>query len=75
MADDEFQRFFHINKETLRSLTTFLNPARRSYRGGREQICPTKMVAVAVCFFRMSNSIQTTEQFVWHDRKLLHSSY
>ena len=50
MADDEFRRFFHINKETLHSLTTFLNPARRSYRGGREQICPTKMVAVAVCF-------------------------
>ena len=68
MEDDEFRRFFRMNKETLRSLTNFLNPARRSYQGGRQQIGPAKMVAVAVLFLgsqcpckQLSNMLGMTE--------------
>ena len=39
-----------MNKDTLRSLTNFLNPTTRDYPGGRQQIGPAKMVAVAVSF-------------------------
>ena len=68
MEDDEFRRFFRMNKETLRSLTNFLNPARRSYQGGRQQIGPAKMVAVALLFLgsqcpckQLSNMLGMTE--------------
>ena len=50
MENDDFRRFFRMHKETLRSLTNFLNPECREYQGGRKQIAPSKMVAVTVCF-------------------------
>ena len=57
-----------MNKETLRSLTNYLRPTRRSYQGGREQIGPAKMVAVAVAFLgsqspckQLSNMFGMTE--------------
>ena len=50
LEDDEFRRFFRIHKDTLRSLTNFLNPERRLYRGGHEKISPAQMVAVTVSF-------------------------
>ena len=39
-----------MHKDTLRSLTNFLNPERRQYRGGHEKISPAKMVAVTLSF-------------------------
>ena len=50
LEDDEFRRFYRMNADTLRALIAFLNPERRSYQGGREQISPAKMVAITVAF-------------------------
>ena len=68
MENDEFRRFFRMNKETLQSLTNYLRPIRRSYQGGHEQISPAKMVAVTVAFLgsqspckQLSNMFSMTE--------------
>ena len=50
LEDDEFQRFFRMNTDTLRALTGFLSPQQRLYQGGRQQVCPSKMVAVTVAY-------------------------
>ena len=50
MENDDFRRFFRMNKETLQSLTNYLRPIKRTYQGGHDQICAAKMVAVAVSF-------------------------
>ena len=50
LEDDDFRHFFRMNHKTLRALTNFLKPVMRSYQGGCEQIVPSKMVAVTVCF-------------------------
>ena len=50
LEDDEFQRYFRMNKETLLSLCNFLQPKQRLYRGGREQVSARKCVAITVCF-------------------------
>ena len=50
LEDDEFRRFYRMNADTLRALIGFINPQRRSYQGGREQISPAKMVAITVAF-------------------------
>ena len=50
LEDDEFRRFFRMNKSTLRALTAFLNPERRCYKGGRVQVNPAKMVAATVAY-------------------------
>ena len=50
LEDDEFRRFFRMNKGTLRALTSFLEPERRVYQGGREQVFPSKMVAMTTAF-------------------------
>ena len=50
IEDDEFRRYFRMNRETLKSLTKFLNPRRRIYQGGRKQVEPEKMVAMTCCF-------------------------
>ena len=39
-----------MNKNTLRALTSFLEPERRLYQGGREQVFPSKMVAMTTAF-------------------------
>ena len=39
-----------MNKDTLRALTSFIEPQRRIYQGGREQVFPSKMVAVTTAF-------------------------
>ena len=62
MENDEFRRIFRMNKETLRSLTNFLNPTTRAYQGGRKQIGPAKMVAIAVSFLG--------SQSPWNHREL-----
>ena len=50
LEDDEFRRYFRMNKETLLSLCDYLNPKRRSYQGGHEQVNGRKAVAMTVCF-------------------------
>ena len=50
LEDDEFRRFYRMNKQTLRALTGFLKPVTRVYQGGREQVSPSKMVAITVAF-------------------------
>ena len=50
LCDDEFRRYFRMNKETLKSLFMFLKPKRRAYQGGREQISGKKAVAMTVAF-------------------------
>ena len=50
LEDDIFRHFFHMNHQTLRASTSFLKPVTRLYQGGHEQIVPSKMVAVTVCF-------------------------
>ena len=39
-----------MNADTLRALTSFLKPRWRLYQGGREQVSPSKMVAVTVAY-------------------------
>ena len=43
LADDEFCRFYHMERTTLASLTSFLNPQVRVYQGGRVQLRPHKI--------------------------------
>ena len=50
LENDEFRRYFRMNKETLLSLCDYLQPKQRNYHGGREQITARKCVAVTVCF-------------------------
>ena len=50
LEDDEFRRYFRMNKQTLLSLCDYLNPKRRCYQGGREQVNGRKAVAMIVCF-------------------------
>ena len=50
MEDDDFRRFFRMNKNTLKALVNFLKPERRCYQGGRVQIEPSKSVAVTTSY-------------------------
>ena len=50
LDNDDFRRYFRMNKETLLSLCDFLQPKQRSYQGGREQVSGRKSVAITVCF-------------------------
>ena len=50
LGDDDFRRYFRMNKTTFESLRLFLNPVTRSYRGGRVQIEPAKAVAMTLCY-------------------------
>ena len=48
--DDDFRRFYQMDRSTFRVLTGFLNPKSRTYQGGRVQVGPHKMVAVTLCY-------------------------
>ena len=50
MEDDDFRRYFRMNKDTFRSLVIFLRPARRLYQGGCEQVGQAKSVAMTLCY-------------------------
>ena len=50
MVDEDFRRYFHMNATTLRSLCQFVKAKRRSYQGGREEISPSKAVAMTLAF-------------------------
>ena len=50
LEDEDFRRYFRMNKQTLLSLCDYLSPKRRSYQGGRCQVNARKAVAMTVCF-------------------------
>ena len=50
LEDDEFRRFYRMDKSTFRALTSFLNPKTRRYQGGPLQVRPHKMVAMTLFF-------------------------
>ena len=50
LEDDEFRRYYRMDKCTFRALTSFLDPRKRNYQGGRIQVRPHKMVAMTLFF-------------------------
>ena len=50
LADDDFRRYYHMNRGTLTALKTFLNPTTRTYQGGRVQVSGHKMVGMTMFF-------------------------
>ena len=50
LYDDDFRRYYRMNRETLLTLTKYLSPGRRNYPGGRDEIDPYKMVAMTCSF-------------------------
>ena len=50
LEDDEFRRFYRMDKSTFTALTSFLNPKKRQYRGGCLQVRPHKMVVMTLFF-------------------------
>ena len=48
LEDDEFRRFYRMDKSTFRALMSFLNPKTRQYQGGHLQVRPHKMVAMTL---------------------------
>ena len=50
LHDDEFRRFYRMDKSTFRALTSFLNPQTRSHQGGRVQVSPHKMVGITLFY-------------------------
>ena len=50
LEDDEFRRYYRMDKGTLHALTSYLNPKTRTYQGGCVQVQPHKMVAMTVCY-------------------------
>ena len=50
LHDDDFRRYYRMNRETLITLTKYLSPEKRSYQGGREQLDPIKMIAMTCSF-------------------------
>ena len=50
LADDEFHRFYRMDRATLASLTSFLNPEVRNYQGGRLQVKPHKVVGMTLFY-------------------------
>ena len=39
-----------MDRATFEALKTFLNPAVHTYQGGREQVCPHKMLGMTLFF-------------------------
>ena len=50
LHDDDFRRFYRMDRSTFTALTAFLNPPTCRYQGGRVQVGPHKMVAVTLCY-------------------------
>ena len=50
LPDDDFHRYYRMDRSTLRSLTTFLNPVTCVYQGGRIQVHPHKAVGMTLFF-------------------------
>ena len=50
LEDDDFRRYYRMEKGTFAALVSYLNPKIRKYQGGRQQVPPAKMVAITLCF-------------------------
>ena len=50
LEDDDFRRFYRMEKGTFRALVSYLNPKTRKYQGGRQQVAPHKMVGMTLFF-------------------------
>ena len=50
LADDDFRRYYRMNKSTFTSLKQFLNPPKRVYQGGRVQLDSAKAVGMTLCY-------------------------
>ena len=50
LHDDDFRRFYRMDRSTLSALTQYLNPQARQYQGGRKQVSPHKAVAITLCY-------------------------
>ena len=50
LEDNEFRRYYRMDKCTFQALTSFLNPKTREYQGGWIQVTPQKMVAMTLFF-------------------------
>ena len=50
LEDDEFRRYYRMDKGTFRALTAYLNPHTRDYQGGRVQVKPHKMVGMTLFY-------------------------
>ena len=50
LPDDDFRQYYHMDRSTLRSLTTFLNPVTCVYQGGGVQVHPHKAVGMTLFF-------------------------
>ena len=50
LHDDDFRRYYRMDKATFQALTTYLNPKIRKYQGGRKQVRPHKMVGMTLFF-------------------------
>ena len=48
--DDDFRRFYRMDRSTFKALTAFLEPKTRAYQDGRVQVSPHKMVAITLCY-------------------------
>ena len=73
LHDDEFRRFYRMDKSTFRALTSFLNPVTRNYQGGRVQVAPHKMVGITlfylgskVTYKALSGIFGLSEECVFH---------
>ena len=50
LHDEDFRRYYRMDKATFQALTTYLNPKIRKYQGGRKQVRPHKMVGMTLFF-------------------------
>ena len=50
LHDEDFRRYYQMDKATFQALTTYLNPKIRKYQGGRKQVRPHKMVGMTLFF-------------------------
>ena len=50
IEDDDFRRYYRLDRGTFQALKTFLNPSVHIYQGGREQVSPHKMLGMTLFF-------------------------
>ena len=48
--DDDFRHFYCMDRSTFRAVTAFLNLQQRSYKVGRLQVSPHKIVGITLCY-------------------------
>ena len=50
IGDDDFRRYYRMDRGTFEALKSFLNPKLRTYQGGREQVSAHKMLGMTLFF-------------------------